>query len=207
MQSNPLYEEPDEKAPGGFFAGRRIITRDTPVYEGVYLGSGAREAVVVDDDKYTSYYDILYSEIIDQIYEVARSYPESSVQEKVLQPVFEAVRRAMPYNDEAVHTLTSHMVDKKINLGAFLKAKAGVCRHQALMTAYIMERLQKDQELVPKDRISVDRNTIPGVGGHAWLRYTAEDGEVYIVDPAQEVVGKLSELQDVYWDYKRPEES
>jgi hypothetical protein len=57
-----------------------------------------------------------------------------------------------------------------------------------------------------EDEISVDRNTIKGLGGHAWVRYASSDGTVFVVDPAQEKVGRLEDMQETGWDYRRPDD-
>lgn len=51
LKSSPFYEEPSGESPTGKWQGRDIIGRDRPINGGVYVGSGKREAIVVDDQK------------------------------------------------------------------------------------------------------------------------------------------------------------
>jgi hypothetical protein len=206
MGSNPLYEEPDEEAPSGIYAGRQIITRDTPINGGVYLGSHRREAIVVDDAKHLDVYNEIYTRFADTVYTIAANIPDASVQQKVLMPALAVAQTYLPYSEFMVSRLTAGSMDKKVNLATFIRHRAGVCRHQALLCGYLLERFQQDEELDPADRISIDRNKISGVGGHAWVRFISSDGTVYVVDPAQNVVAPLESIDSSAWDYWRPEE-
>lgn len=220
-RSDPRYEEVyDEKNTYGRFAGRPVIGRDTPINGGVYVGlpNGNREAIVVDDQKHPAALNHVYNKAVQRIYKFADesldwARPlgyEYGVADKVLRPVFNTVLDVMPYSDEVVNDIVrGHAKDTKVSLNAFINRGGGVCRHQALLVAYTLERLQKNGELSDVDRISVDRNSKKGeLGGHAWVRYTSSDGTVYIIDPAQRFVGTLEEAESRYstWPYARPED-
>jgi hypothetical protein len=204
VRDSLLYEEPDTDVPAGRFAGRRIIVRDTPIRGGVYLGASPREAIVVDDHRYTRQYNAAYSLALRGIYNAAAVNRNQGVLDVVLRPTYQAVQKVLPYNDPITSLLTRGMVDKKINLGEFISAGGGVCRHQGLLAGYILERLRDDRELEASDSISIDRNYLPGLGGHAWVRYTSSDSTPYILDAAQNVVNRLDHLTGGGWDYRRP---
>ena len=54
-------------------------------------------------------------------------------------------------------------VDNKnglINLSYFINAKKGVCRHQALLVGYLLERLKGEGYIDGK--VSIDRNSVTG---------------------------------------------
>ena len=82
----------------------------------------------------------------------------------------------------------------------------GVCRHQALLCGYLLEKLIKDERISGK--VSVDRNFVEGLGGHAWARYTTDRGKVYILDVAQNYKGCLGDMtkKQSRWFYERPED-
>lgn len=78
----------------------------------------------------------------------------------------------------------------------------GVCRHQALLTGYLLERLASEGKVSGK--VSVQRNAIPGVGAHAWASYVNSRGAEYVIDPTQGYIGLLDEAPDDGWIYRRP---
>jgi len=184
------------------FKGRHIIHRDSPIDCGVYLGQGKREAIVVDSEKQPE---------IKELYQKAKekNYANGTPEIKVLRAVFETVKYAMRYDNEAVEKLVSERGvgnDKKISLSSFINKRIGVCRQHALACAVLLELYQKDSILDSKSKISVDRNSTH-LGGHAWCRYTNPADEVFILDVAQDYVGFLNDasVKDK-WAYERPED-
>jgi len=64
-----------------------------------------------------------------------------------------------------------------ISLDTFVEAGVGVCRHFALVTAYFLDRLSKEEKIANGKSYYI-RNTIEtasGSGGHAWNLYLLED--------------------------------
>ena len=123
----------------------------------------------------------------------------------ILDSVFEITKDGLPYDDKKVEKLTvSYNNDTKVTLNYFIRERAGVCRHQALLGAYLLERLRKDGYV--NGSVSVDRNEVPNVGGHAWIRYTTPNGQIFIIDPAQEYVGQLDKIGQWRWFYARPDD-
>ncbi len=198
-----LFEEPGGEAPYGMFEGRRIIGRDTPINGGVYLGSGAREAIVVDD-KDSKLLNDAYRQVLVALQPAIANNTYKNI---VLDTVFNKARELLPYNEyEAERLAADHHGDRKIHIEMFLNIKAGVCRHQALLAGYFLERLVKEDYIGGK--VSVDRNFLPGRGGHAWVRYTNSLGEIYVIDPAQNYIGPLKNMGDdrISWFYERRED-
>lgn len=181
-----------------YYQGRRVITRDTPIDGGVYLGKGAREAIVVDSTKY---------EDIKKLYEKTKIKLLDHDELSVLKSVYDAVHEAMPlrngeFVENAINTYCLKN-DTKITLDFFIRGGFGVCRHRALAVGVLLELFKKEGFL--KGKISIDRNH-GFIGGHAWCRYTSPDGKVFIIDEMLEYLGKLSDA-NTCWDYRRPEDA
>ncbi len=194
-----------EKA--GFFQERRLITRDSPINDGVYVclhQDLSREAVVVDDKKQKKLGEV-YQKLLRRR-ERAQQRGET-FKKGVLPEVFNLVLEILPYDREKAEQVVSGSVKigRKVALEIFIENQAGVCRHQALLVAYLLERLKREGKIHPQS-ISVDRNFIVGKGGHAWVRYVNSVGEIFIIDPAKHFIGKLDDPKRPDWPYERPEE-
>jgi len=182
--------------------GRDIIGRDCPINGGVYLGGGEREAIVVDDIKQPELL-FVYKELLKRKQE--KEQKGESFKSAALMDVFNLVKETLPYNEGAVTKVTQGLKpDQKITLSSFLREKGGICRHQALLTGYLLEKLKTEGFVGGK--ASVDRNFVPNRGGHAWVRYVNSGGEVFIIDPAQDFIGRIEQAGKDKWFYKRPEE-
>ncbi|MEA3343956.1 MAG: hypothetical protein U9Q92_07395 [archaeon] len=184
------------------YQGRPIIHRDSPVDGGVYLGQGQREAIVVDSQKYPK---------LRQLYEVAKGKAterRTVRKDRVLQAVYDTVAEAMPRqdNDAVKELIHRYKVEKdgKISLDDFLEEGVGVCRHDALACATLLELFKK--EGIVRGKTSVDRNSTY-LGGHAWCRYTNSADEIFILDIAQRYIGRLEDASNGdRWAYQRPED-
>ena len=126
----------------------------------------------------------------------------------LLNAVFDSVKEAMPTQKNAeVEKLVDRVMaqkDVKVNLGVFLKEGVGVCRHDALACAFLLDQFKADGYISGK--VSVDRNYVKG-GSHAWCRYTNSVGEVYILDVAQNYFGTLKDATGLNrWIYSRPDD-
>jgi hypothetical protein len=195
---------------GDTYGGRPLITRDGPVDGGVYYGTYGGEAIVVDSKKYPEQYDRVFDEV------AMRASDESGNIQRglVLNAAFDVVSEKMQYSKDGVDQLLGSFGDfkdgDKLDLGAFIEEGIGVCRHQALVVAVMLEKM-KEQGHIRGD-ISVDRSQRWSPNGeregHAWVRYTSHSGEVMILDVAQDYIGLIqdSEGDKQGWDYLRPEE-
>ncbi len=202
VKTSGFYEEPSGETPHGSFRGRPIIGKDMPVEGGVYLGAGAREAIVVDEK---------YGELV-RIYkrvreELEKESGKGALSGRIFRKVFDIVKEELPFDQKKVDgEVAQFNGDTKVALDHFIQKKAGVCRHQALLTAYLFQKLKQDG--IVQGSASIDRNAVSGKGGHAWVRYTNRVGDVFIIDPAQDYIGPLKDesLKD-RWFYKRPEDT
>ncbi len=202
----------------GEFAGRPIIARDTPINGGVYPVVSHRrgEALVVDDKKYPYELDETYAKLLNKI---RRLDPNSLAldalskarkgdienERLVLEELHNLVYDTLRYDLEATNKLAQNF--EKIAINNYIYEGVGVCRTQAILSAYLIERLIDNGYL--HGRVSVDRNLRHNVaGGHAWARYTDQNGQVWIIDPAQDYIGKLESGTPTNgrWDYRRTED-
>lgn len=210
-----VYEEPSGEARQGFFAGRRIIGRDTPINGGVYVGSGAREAIVVDDQKYPKELLDTYRELRVKMAQEQQKSPQNRKTTLQLIADLSSEKLGGKVSEVQLETQIAQLLtsltgfpngvdakgqDIKVNLNAFMQNRAGVCRHRALLAGYLMEQLVRDK--VIQGRVSVDRNTMPQ-GGHAWVRYEGPNRNVFIIDPSLGYVGPIEKAPGD-WSYQRP---
>lgn len=204
MQQHPNFGEKDDTAPYGYYMNHPILGRhSTSVDGGVYLGGLAREAIVVDGK----------SEAVRRVYDEAASELQGAFRRNETMPlraillkVMHKVQEVMPYDGPKTERISQeHYGDKLVGLSTFLKERAGVCRHQGLLAAYMIERLIKDGHMM--GAVGVERNTVEDMGGtHAWAVYkTRQNGseEVIVVDPAQSFVGTKAQAQrEGRWEYR-----
>ncbi len=184
------------------YQGRFIIHRDSPVDGGVCIGQCQREAIVVDSSK---------SPLIRKLYDGAKSRATQDgviMKNTLLRAVYDTVAEAMPTQDyRAVKEIIRRCGverDGKISLDVFLEEGVGVCRHDALACAIVLELFKR--EGITHGKASVDRNC-SFLGGHTWCRYVNSVGEVFILDVAQGYLGRLKDAPDDYKQvYQRPEE-
>ncbi|MDQ5951045.1 MAG: hypothetical protein QG639_322 [Patescibacteria group bacterium] len=203
LKPNLFYEEKTGPLKETSYAGRPIIARDTAINGGVYVNIGSKiEAIVVDESR---------DPAIRKVYEVLRERLKlledsgQNVKQHALEEAYALVQEVMPYSSASVDRIWDKMTDgRKIYLAEFIGG--GVCRHQALLVGYLLEKLVRDGIL--GGRPSIDRNYVEGKGGHAWVRYTNSAGVPYIVDAAQNYAGPLDDMNEANnrWFYQRPED-
>lgn len=215
------YEEPYVDHSGevvlAMYHGRPVISRDSQVNGGVYIVPGSQEAIVVDDGtkpkegdrpkEINTHYQKAFNDFID----LAKSYGVSVRQgvrrdqiTDMLKALLISVGDTIGYDIKFSEYIRSNFKDRKINLHDFIAEGKGVCRHQALLAGYILERLINGGFV--SGSVSVDRNYVEDKGGHAWARYTDEKGRIYIIDPTNGYAGKLDRKSNKIWSYSRPED-
>jgi hypothetical protein len=185
------------------FQGRPIIGRDRPINGGVYLGAAEREAIVVNDNEDRPLITICKKAI--QMLRDNDSLSNES-QKGYSAIIWQVVEEAMPYDKSNVEKIVNRLPspDALVYLSTFIGG--GVCRHQALLAGYLLEKLISVGYI--KGKVSVDRNQI-GKNGHAWVRFIGSEGQIYIFDFLhQSGVRRLNHIPgEMRWKYKRPEES
>ncbi len=222
LKGNPLYEEPTGESklgdtPGnpsalyGIYKKRHVIGRDEKINGGVYLGAGEREEIVVDDmdEKASKYYqkayDLLMKNVNSRQRKQRKNKQDDGFKNDILTDVYDTVLSAIQYDKEYANDLAEKYKNEKIDLSYYINDGKGVCRHQALLVGYLLERLKNEGQI--NGAVSIDRNSIKGVGAHAWVRYqSGTNNAIYIIDPAQGYVGLLSEATN-NWPYERPKGS
>jgi len=168
------------------YKNRHVISRDSSIDGGVYLGACQREAIVVDffnSPMLKSIFESVKLEISSQPLRSELDIPNA---------VYAAVYQAMKYDLNAVEEIVGKYgveQDGEISLNVFADRGVGVCRHMALTCGVIIERLVEAG--VMEGKVSVDRRNIKQEG-HAWCRYKSPDGAVFIIDVAKHYCGKLS---------------
>ena len=189
------------------FQGRPLIGRDMPIRGGVYLGAGAREAIVVNAE--SAAIRGLFGEALRRVTNADGTIDKT----RILQTVYEVVRDALPTQDvDAVESLIRELgvgADQKVDLDVFIGRGVGVCRQSALLCGAILELFKAEGYI--RGEISVDRNTMTyelhgqeKVSGHAWCRCTNSAGEVIILDVTHGFKGMLGEAKaEGFWDYAR----
>lgn len=191
------------------YGGRFLIGSDTPINKGVYLvGSvshgAVTEAIVVDDTLVESRKLL---EVFQTFVNILYQYPEPQRWNYVLDIARNVTMTVLPYNAQKVEAfVNAYPAGTLINLSAFLEGGFGICRHQALLVAYLVDRLMREKHIPGK--VCVDRSSIVGRGGHAWARYTSPQRKVFIVDAANNLnVTALEKTGIAPWDYTRTYET
>ena len=199
IENSPHYRPPDESAPYGYYYELPILGRYSPrINGGVYLGGTSREAIVVDGD----------SKILNQTYRSLKTgiklvdfFSRHGLPNvAILKMVERQTRRTMPYNAKRAEKLSrDYYNDRLINLSTYALKGAAVCRHEALLAAFFIERLIDDRLM--GGYAGIERNTQPDLGGtHAWATHTQRVQRV--VDPTNKFVGTKQEgRQKGLWEY------
>lgn len=183
-----------------FFKGRHVIGRDMQVVEGVYLGTFAREAIVVSERDGVLPEE--YRKLRIRLRQLSWGASELAIVKVVHAHVRELLPGGMSSTDAIIRSrLGSTGQDEEIDLTNFLAGRAGVCRHRALLGAYFLEKLVKEGVL--NGTCSVDRSEMDA-GGHAWARFVSKKtGQILISDAGLDECGNIFEVEQ-QWGYLRP---
>lgn len=188
----------------GFYEGRRIIGRDTPINGGVSIGGSAREAIVVDYDKSPK-----LQEMFRRAYYLSHE-KNVLLKDRVIFAVYRVVDTTFKARSKPeVRRLSDSLnvsKDCKISLDIFAEEGIGVCRQMALASGVLLEKFCNERLISGKT--SVDRNEIPAIGAHMWTRYVSSDGRIAIIDVMQGFCGNISDSLKINlgWEYFRPED-
>lgn len=184
-EQHTAYGNKDVNAPYGYYNNHAIIGRDSrTMRDGVY-GTRSSEQLVVDDK--SERVKAVVDEILSRVREMGKS--PTMDQRAILEEVRSGVAHTLRYDLDATEKLCDPYRFNKgsIMMSEFIKEGIGVCRHQAVLAALVMESLI-DVGLLYGD-ISVERNHDTEIGGaHAWAVFKSDADDV-IVDPAQGFVG------------------
>jgi hypothetical protein len=87
-----------------------------------------------------------------------------------------------------------------IPIDDFIKKGVGVCRHHALVGAFLIEKFnQKNPQVGFKCHIQIMRDDLEQnnrkVGAHAWVNLITENGDILLLDSLNNFLGNLNDLQ------------
>lgn len=194
VEALPRNAQLQEVNPELEYVGRPLILMDGAIDGGVYLGAGG-EAIVVDK-RTDSRLNILYLEVKQRL-------PKNVDPKDTLEFIYNTVRHYVRVNPQIGEILESKKWDgdRKVSIDYFIE-KGGICRHFALVYGAVIERAIEEGLL--KGKVSIDGNYTPDKGGHAWCRFTEENGTPWILDGTMEYCGKLKDCTNSNWTYARP---
>lgn len=197
------------------FWGRETIDRDSEIGGNSTATVDIRswvagaEAIVVDGKRPETkkFYDSYVDGVMGKLKQVAEFSGRGLKEDDVTKAIYETIVERMQYdlahvNDwsNRLHTLAPD--HRKIDLAAYLEEGKGVCRHMALMAAWLGGEFKAKGYLTGK--LTAEVNQKAEIGAHEWARYTDRNGKVTIIDPAQRYYGSLEASRE--WDYRRDEE-
>jgi len=137
----------------------------------LYPGSKPREVISVDPAR-SPYLSRAYEK-----FEITEDLSEEQILNCLLHYVREELFDLNLCNKwdliNLIHTLYPDETEPEIPLDEFLKHKTGLCRHLALTTTYLIDRLIKDGWL--QGNAYLIRENCP-TGRHAWTLYLSEEG-------------------------------
>lgn len=209
-----LYETVEGKR----FGGRIPIGRDTTIdggdaYVDIRSWVAGGEAIVVDSKKYPTEFQKMIGDYNTAHAELVRQ--GMGGEEAKLKAIFDTVSNTMEYDMDYVNNMEDFARSpasragnqRKVTLNSYLKDGKGVCRHMALAVAWLGGELARHGVVSGSMTAEVNQRSKDNAA-HEWARYTATDGTVYILDPAQKYFGTLAESlnRERTWEYFRPGE-
>lgn len=205
LKGDALYVPPTEDAPYGKYEGHPVIgSRSKSMRNGIY-GTQHSEQLVVDDTQ------IVVKNAVNYVMGRVRMFAANGAgQREILHAVESGVGEILAYDLPAVERLSSPHYEGRgmIPLSDYIKAGIGVCRHQAVMAALVMEKAIETGLL--HGSVGVQRNVdYEANGAHAWAVFRDGANHAIIVDPAQEFVGTREETKGdpTRWRYYIPDKS
>lgn len=204
MQEDTGFGEKDPEAPYGYYNNHPIIGRESRSMRNGAYGSRGSEQIIIDDKSRQ-----VRNIVNDQVARLTQMGESSTTGERaLLKDVMVGVSEALRYDLPATEKLCEPHYGNKgmIMLSEFLDKGIGVCRHQAVLAALIMESAIENGLLY--GQVSVERNQdIVARSGHAWAVFKSEYGDI-IVDSAQHFVGSREEAAKMNrWHYNVSDES
>ncbi|MEK9196661.1 MAG: FHA domain-containing protein, partial [Patescibacteria group bacterium] len=141
VQDNPEYQPSGENdsLPNGTFGGFQIIGHESKTVKGgVYIGEGAREAILVNDKS-----PVLQEAVGELMRNITNSETHRTTEGTLLQTM-KYVRGKFSNNnsDQELNALLTPLGrDQIVPLSTFVEKGVGVCRHQALTSMLMIESL------------------------------------------------------------------
>lgn len=170
-----------EEAPYGFFRNRHIIGEQTKISDGIFVSAVPGEALVVDE-KYGILNEV-YLKLISRTGQIEESNPNYEYQ--LFSCVINLTRETLRYSEEAVENIIQVykiQPDEKVSLDLYIKKRIGVSRHQVLLAAYLLEKLQ-EKSLI-RGTFWIDQNFSEEIKTER-LVFKSADGEIFRFDPTK----------------------
>lgn len=199
LEKERNFGEKDTQAPHGRYRNHPIIGRRSPsVRNGVY-GTRSSEFVLVDDKSQ------LLKKVVDDFMATLPRHDEAATLDtnQILKKISFRVANVLRYDLDQVERISSPHYGHKglIDLSEYVEQGVGVCRHQALLAAHIIEEAVDQGYLA--GQVGVERNyDREANGAHAWAVFKSDTSEDIIVDPANHFVGSRKKAQqEKRWRY------
>lgn len=194
------YGEKTIDAPYGYFRNHPIIGRNSKTVRDGVFGTHSSECVVVNHNSRSlaTVTDKFFYSLIRKNHG-RQSYNHLSL----ISHINDYTAKVLLYDKPKVDRLSRPHYNNNglINLSDYVDAGVGVCRHQALLCAHLIESAIDRGMLTGS--VGVERNRdIELKSGHAWALFRPVDGPVIIADPAQHFVGTRDQADSQnLWKY------
>lgn len=169
----------------GMYKGHHVITRESQTVRLGVFGSRKphSELILVDND------DPAVDEVVAQyISELDRARVD---EKNILKIASETTNRTLRYDLDETERLSAqhYMSGELVGLSEYIKHGVGVCRHQALLDALLIERAVEEGFIDGKVRVERNIDRMHN-SGHAWAVFSPrESAEDIIVDSTNGFVG------------------
>lgn len=183
-----------DRAPFGSFAGRPIIVNGSRVNGGVYVSSKAKEALVLDDSRGSL--ASIYSQLMVEHVRKNGTRKRNNSEERLITSAMQLAQKLLPLvSEEAIAVLTiqeSLRADEKVSIDLFLDHQLGTVRHQVLLAAYLLEKLQEGGHITGK--LYLEARLHKGIILET-LVFASEKNDTYLFDPSQELLRSFSKRE------------
>lgn len=199
------YGDKDTFAPYGYYKNHPIIGRNSvTVKNGVYFTRNPDSEAVVVDNKSSALQqltDLLTYDMQRQINDDPTVHAVSLYKE-----VLKRTKQALSYDLQKSDNLSApyYNGNQLISLSEYVQAGVGVCRHQCLLAALLLETLV-EQDFI-RGTVAVERNrNSSGSAAHAWAVLKQHDGTTIVIDPTNDYVGTKERAKVLgMWQYSLP---
>jgi len=191
-----------EEEVGEEYGERHTINTGSRIDGRVYAVDPRMEATVVDYFKHGEGFGTRLHNLYREAIERVGDHEEANNLE-IAKSVFHTVNDHFEYNKDYADDISDQYPvnesDQRISLqGFYVQEGKGVCRHMALTTAVILEKMH---EFGVIDGTGIVNQNADKEGGHMWAEYVEKDPDRrYILDIAQDHHGGPQNSNST-WDY------
>ena len=201
LATKGMFGKPDVIGPHGYFQGHPLLGRNSRRIAGSVMLTTrpGSEAVLVDNESHAL--QTFYSDFRHEYLKPYKGKAEHIV--KILHELNQYILMRMPYDLPAVTKIERQYPYNSylIPLSYFVEQGFGVCRQHALAAGFIIEQLLEEYRLPA--HVTLGRNVIGYIGGHAWVEMKVANSQAeLVVDPTQQFVGTKKEAEALRrWQY------